>query len=371
MSRNKEKFRGTETLIQQPRTKKLSSSRLPQKNSVDLEKLTQRRRATIKEHGHQYAIENIEHALFTDYQLTYINKGSEKLVYESEKHPNIVIKAEIEPIKEYLHTSDERFHQETREYMARKSARFSELKKYFGKDHVHNQKQFAVTIPMNPQLYFNIFQKFVDETVTDARTIITVQKKAIELTDKRCHQIVSYYAENQDNLAAAYKENTRKFIYNSAHKDNVTSDEMLLSSIQPPESSLPQLLDACKHNTDMRASLREFTARAAIYTNNTGEILDILGGGNVTLFPDGKTWSYKLIDAVHPIEKAFIITKQALPQLDENLNTDGKTIIANTINYTRTINGLASHFGLSERLDLIPDELKDEKMIDFEQLLRE
>jgi hypothetical protein len=61
-----------------------------------------------------------------------------------------------------------------------------------------------------------------------------------------------------------------------------------------------ELLDQAATDAQLSAVLKDFTERTMAYSQETGEILDLAGADNVTVFRKDGTWRYRLVDALYP-----------------------------------------------------------------------
>ena len=120
-------------------------------------------------------------------------------------------------------------------------------------------------------------------------------------------------------------------------------------------------------------NVRDFVKRAVSFTNEEQRILDIMGGGNVILYahkdPDTnkRAWNYTFVepglpdmpDPINANNKMNMLqkTRELLaPQLLEKLPLFSEMdcyCLLNTLNFVRTINGLAVVLGCQERIHLL------------------
>ncbi len=118
---------------------------------------------------------------------------------------------------------------------------------------------------------------------------------------------------------------------------------------------LAQLLNATRRDAGLRNVMREFVERAIAYSNDTGEIVDILGeGDNVVLRREADGWTVRMLDPLHPCEKPLVNLRFALTMLSESGPHDDVRTYAitaiNGLNYVRTMNGLARVLNIQKRL---------------------
>ncbi|WP_237106371.1 hypothetical protein, partial [Nonomuraea sp. MG754425] len=117
--------------------------------------------------------------------------------------------------------------------------------------------------------------------------------------------------------------------------------------------SVSRLLVRTAEDPALRAAVRAFAGNAIAYTRATGEIMDLVGNGNV-IFP--ASGSYLLVDALSPSPLPTSAASEALQRLDarEPLTAKDRAILLNVLNYVRTVNALADATGLAERIGIVP-----------------
>lgn len=123
--------------------------------------------------------------------------------------------------------------------------------------------------------------------------------------------------------------------------------------------SIAQLL----HDPTFWPVAGDFFARAAHYTEETGENLD-LQPNNIIFYQDkANSWQYKLVDALCPPPRAMIDETRAILRsvlygrgTYPALSRKGKIAMMNAFNYTRTINAFNRRLGTGARVDLVDEQ---------------
>ncbi len=264
------------------------------------------------------------------YQLELIGQGVENLVYEAKGYPGVVLKGSKVILAETLAwnashglspETDSPYIQELREgRLAEARAAYQNLRTFFG-NHVLPQKQLLMEVPFNTSVLRELKKvaKTHDYQIpTEGKgvgwTIVTIQKKTEVLNDWR-----------------------------------------LLSLRKDPY--LTDLLHRASKDAGLAKVLADFQRRAVQHAKSTQDILDVIGKDNIVFHQtDTGSWSYTLIDAIHPFVKPRALEKTRLALAGQNrgeaIPADMRDTFIDTLNYVAIINILGKEFETNMRIDL-------------------
>lgn len=325
-----------------------------------------------------------DHSMVKKYEPKFLARGGEHIVYEIPGRPNVVVKVEAssmkriqrynEVLKQPLDAMQPEMLAPVQDYLEGHRKRYARLTEHFGKEHVLGQKEFLLKVPVTPDILNELYggqpPKGAEET-KESWAMVRVQKRAPEFNDPVRKTVVSGYAETGTPDPDTYARATRALAEGDEHTE-VSSMEF--RSLVPEK--FRELLEIADTDDALKAVLRDFTERAMRYANETGEILDLAGADNVTVFKKDGAWQYRLVDALYPtgtnqsrvsmLDSAKSFAKDAV---DGKTLDEGKTnVLMNTVNFLRTINGLAREVGATERIALLPEGSRGK--VDFLTLLK-
>lgn len=322
-----------------------------------------------------YEVKEMESPVIEHYQPQYLAQGGEHIVYQIPDHPNVVAKVLADSVRTVIGTNAERglpadtltdeLRESGAEYIKKESDRFSKLKDVFGKEHVLNQKKSIAKLPINEKILEELFHGNPPAHPEEVYGIVVVQEAAQEFRDKNRLTVVSGYAEKSDINPELYHSVNAKLLLG----EDVSKEEFL--ELQS-NNHLVKLLEKSESDDSLKKAIKDFVVHAIEYTEKTGETLDLAGSDNVIFFDKDGTWNYKLVDALYPQRSDMIErTKNAIEQIQmmgitEPQNTN---ILMNSLNYIRTINGLAGLLGVEKRIKIIPED-DDIKDLDFLSLIK-
>jgi hypothetical protein len=322
-----------------------------------------------------YEVKEIDSPIVEHYQPQYLAQGGEHIVYQIPDHPNVVVKVLADSVKRVIEvnadkgvpadTITDELRDSGGEYIKKESERFNRLKEIFGKEHVLNQKKSIVKLPINEKILAKLFNDNPPAHPEEVYGIVVVQEAAQEFRDENRLTVVSGYAESSDINPELYNSVNAKLLSG----EDVSKEELL--GLQS-NNHLAKLLNKSESEDSLKDVIRDFVTHAIEYTDKTGETLDLAGSDNVIFFEHDGIWNYKLVDALYPQRSNMIErTRQAIEQVQmmgitepENVN-----ILMNSLNYIRTINGLASLFGIEERINVL-SENDDIESLDFLSLIK-
>lgn len=318
------------------------------------------------------------------YAPKYLARGGEHIVYEIPGRPDVVVKVEtaaMKRIQRYNAVSKEPLDrmppevlEDAQTYLDDHRKRYARMTAHFGKEHVLGQKEFLLKVPVTQDIMNELYggepPKGSDVT-NESWAVVRIQKRAPEFADPERKTVVAGYTEMGTPDPETYARVTRVL---------VEGDENTASSTEEFRSLVPEqfraLLEMVDKDESLKATLRDFVEKTMLYANETGEILDLAGSDNVTVFKKDGAWQYRLVDALYPSgtnpdRTSMLDAAKMAAQESANGRTidEGKTnILLNTVNFLRTINGLAREVGVKERIALLPEA--DRGKVDFLTLLK-
>jgi len=325
-----------------------------------------------------FELQGIEHDLIDRYSPVFLGKGGENLVYEVPGR-GVVIKARVEPIRKILlynfsqnlplDTFPSEIHERSADYLRKEAARYNQLKKYFGPEHVIIQREYVMKIPMTEDILRFIFDGNPPGKVSEVFTIVTVQKRLKAIEDPNRLGIMSGYAENNNVPSEIYQQITSHLIFGKNLDEKLEREHLL--QIQSSES-LRILLESIDSDGLLRECLQELITKVITFTTETGEILDFAGEDNIVIYKNenGK-WNYSLVDCRYPRTKMVEETKTILTKLSrgEKIEKGEKNTLKNVFNFVRTVNGLAEQLGIHKRINIIPENISVDNL-DFLEIIR-
>jgi hypothetical protein len=327
-----------------------------------------------------YELSDIDHELVLKYEPKFIAKGGEHIVYEAAGHPDVVVKVASESLRTTIDWNAQHdlpmdslpneIDIRAREYIKEEARRFQQLKAYFGAEHVLSQKKFLSKVPVTEDALNNLYEGHPPLKGSEAWAVIAIQKRAEELSDPDHLALVAGYAEQGEVSDEGWKAATDHLIFGESMETPLRENEFL--EVQSNER-IKALLKEAESDTDLKDSLKELIEKSIIYTEETGEILDLIGDDNIVFSKKDGKWNYRLVDALYPhstkmVEraKAIILKLSTGTGIDES----EQNVLMNAFNYIRTINGLAEQLGVEKRLSIVPKGMGNE-VVDYLKLIRE
>lgn len=321
----------------------------------------------------------IDHPIVQKYQPKFLARGGEHVIYDIPGHPDIVVKVETETMRKIqsnnvekglpLGGMDPELLPHVTEFMQTYKERQRMLVEHFGREHTLSVRQALMKVPVTEQLLTALHDGVPPVgtgDIKEAWAIVRVQKRAQECVDPTHVTVMSGYAENRHTDPDAYKHVTDALV--ECDPDAKFTDEEYRSLLYKP---MPELLDTLAQDPALAATLKDFVERTIEYAKATGEMLDLAGRDNVTVFKKDDSWNYRLVDALYPGDgtqtldaASAAITKAANGEV---LHDGEMSVILNAINFARTINGLALKLGVRQRITLVPEEVRGK--VDFRALL--
>ena len=325
-----------------------------------------------------FDLEGVEHETVEKYRPQFLDKGGEQIVYEVPDHPDIVAKVNVESLKGIIdwnihhgkapNSFSEEIKQRAEKILREEMRRCQELRTYFGSEHIPKQKQYLIQVPLTPEILDELYDNNPPIMTDAAWSITTIQERIDEIRDPSRLALVGGYTEKIQQPLENYSRVTEHLVFGKDLEEKLTRDEFL--QIQGNED-LKNLLEKSAGDLQLKTVLQELIEKIILYTNNTGEILDLAGHDNIIMYLKDDAWSYTLVDAKYPGNNAIIESlKLSLEKLmnGPEIEEHDENILLNAFNYIRTVNGIAEQLDSKARIHVTPD-ITDLK-IDFQTLLR-
>lgn len=338
-----------------------------------------------------YSVEGVEHEVTEKYDLEYFANGGEHIVMEVDGHPEVVAKVDIFSIRDAVkiaHTFGESLEQISEEmrrkfdrYVSKEKVRYQTLKDVFGTEHVPKIKKFFMKVPVTPKIIKEIFKpdlaiKYFGDKEEDypkeLDAVVSIQQKVEGSQDVNTRYVLSGYAEKtEDIFESDYIHQTEELVFGidrveekdseygkgGKDSDNKKGDkdfdkESFLRAQHVPY--IRYLFEEINRKPMLFDAVADFLIKTVEYVNTSGEILDIVGRGNVAFIPGRDEYKYYLIDALYPhkeltiehLKKAF----ESFGEKGDSISNSEKCDIYNGLNFVRTINGLAAYMKLDTRI---------------------
>ena len=326
-----------------------------------------------------FGLEGVEHELIENYQPKFLAIGGEHVVYEIPDHPDIVAKVEVMSLKDSITWNDEHgepmgvlseeFKAQRDEYIKLHIEKYQQLKKYFGNEHVLPQKEFLLKVPVPPNVLRLLYDEKPPLQGTETWSVAKIQRRAAELSDQNRLSLVAGNAELENLNAEEYNRVTEHLVFGKDSEMPLKENELL--DIQSKDD-LKKLLEQAENDDELMVSLRELLKKIVIYTNETGDVIDIIGKDNLVFTRKDGKWTYRLVDPLYPGDKKIVSeAKAVLLKLSKGIefNNEEHRFLMHTFNIVRTVNGLAEQVGIPERIDIVPEDM-EKKDMDYWALLK-
>ncbi len=330
-----------------------------------------------------------DHDLVAHYKPKYLARGGDHLVYEVDNHPDVIIKASTFIIKDIL-CDNEKYKlpldtfsgdlkKELEDEISQKNIQIRQLRKYFGNGHTLSERRYLTKVPITKEILDEIFKNDWKKRVTpegsedlkEVWSAVIVQQRAEAINDpNHLGLYFGTFLEERGFDLSEYQTLNKLLIQNDIQFEG---DINLFLSLQdnPKTHALKDVLEKTSEDNELKDKLVELINKIILYANETGNILALAGEDNLILYPENNDWNYLLLDVL-PIhnEPVFSCSKEIISKLlkGEKISDHEKTLLMKSLNFTRTINGLALSLKIPERLNLISSENRGQN-IDFYTLL--
>lgn len=319
------------------------------------------------------AMGKIDSPVIEHYNPKYLSGGGEHLVFEIPGRDKVVAKinhmllgAQLEFVaRRGIGPTYDSYLQGLVEQKAKVRMR---LNNYFP-GHLLSERDTVGTIPVSQDLIAEVFpdsaesiNSAIKTELTDIKTIIRIQEKLPpEAIDTKTARSFNFRRlEFVRNISATDYEELSEYLIGP--KPDVSDEEMrkLFIDIAGPE--IRGLYELAIQHEDIEKAIEDFLTRAAKYTNETGNILDLSGRNNVIFFDDDGQPTYLMPDVVYPssdtANNSMEVFQVDLSRLRGQYSKPS-TLLIDTLNYTRTINGLCELLGLPDRISILSKEAID------------
>jgi hypothetical protein len=298
------------------------------------------------------------------YKPTFLGMGGEHMVFAIEDHPNVVAKVDYVKLRRMIQMNhevgapldhiDPSMMSRVREVLDEDVRRSRELRQHFPETTLR-ERVYLQCIPLNRALAAEAFTDqdpvtaMVPEETTAVATLVRIQRRAPEhAIDDDALSLSFRYQEQQDSVDVQQ--------YNKINAALVDNEGMFDQSSWRTTLSEEgaALIDAAKQSAEAHKALRDFVEKAMHYARETGEGLDLAGSGNVTFFKEDDTWRYLLLDAKYPAPKLIDEARTAFIAWNdgEKLDKRSASILMNSLNMTKLLNGFAATLGIEDRFQL-------------------
>lgn len=306
------------------------------------------------------------------YNLQFLGKGGEHVVFSIPDHPNLVAKANIFSITNALNnanridipgltdqTAREDFEltpQLQRQLAAREGLRLAQLGNYFGKEHIPSTKRFVLDIPMSDQLVQELRLGQTYDKLPDHVAALVSMQKRLDIPEESSTKmgLIGDYPEKRGVDSNIIGRANDALLYGV--ETDLTTDEFL--TLYP---MLTERISKIEADPKLKKSLGDFVQRAIRYTNETGDGLDLIGGDNVyfTKSEDG-SWDFQMPDAISMRAKLVEDASRRIEEIavGREPRISDPNVILNAVNYVRVINWLAQQLGVEDRIDMFGPQTK-------------
>jgi hypothetical protein len=337
-----------------------------------------------------FPLDKIIHPLLVKYPTSYLAQGGEHLVFDvgkrkvPEQMRDVVVKANIHYARmlqelgaEYSENTEELpnfVRDDMEDSIKLDREKYERFRSYFGANNVSPQRKFLMRVPVSKDIGRVVFPD-MDMPPEEAWTVVTVQKRAKELGPEyatRRHDIGTTYAERKPRVTPeAYAETSARLFSGEPKGKRRENGVETMEEIVPRNA---RLLSLAEREPGLKAQVIDFVRKAIKYSQDTGEIVDMIGRNNIAFVydtkPDGsRVWRYKITDGfcAHPSDMGIRNAEYAVSDLvDEGKTTEERLVcFMNVANYVRAINAMAEQLGIRERLRVFTGLPKDtyKKMI--------
>ncbi|MFA6099256.1 MAG: hypothetical protein WC750_00055 [Patescibacteria group bacterium] len=297
--------------------------------------------------------------------LHLIGKGGEHVVFEDLRYPNYVLKVDFIESLPVLY-AQARGDEEAEKAVAKlhekaeiHNQRLKILQSFFPLGSVPLELVAVKELPISEEVILGIMR---DRNLDIPKKLVvpallpllcTIQHKINLPKDNRVN-IYSSYAELNRTILLEYYLEGHRLLAGAEPIGPATqvAREKIIYYIYP---SLRSVGEKLKTDQGLKRVLGQYVKQAMAYSVQTGEIIDMAGGGNVLFITnEDKTWQPFLMDALSPPELNFKLLKQSalMVKHGQELDIHTKANVLNVINYVRFANALAMLAGLPDRLDV-------------------
>jgi len=298
--------------------------------------------------------------------------GGENIVYTLHGHPDVVVKAEMDPLLAQIEGPDSDMDENAdnqivrlQKSLAKENASYNELRTYFGNEHVPTTRRYVLNVPVSKDTLSAIYKAKrrsvpdVEVKTNELPTIVAIQENVPQITGDKSLDVRGGFAElrkpadmlpNTESYKKAYETATQDLVCNPESGAAFDLDQFLI--IHP---DLRPLIAQADTNPLLKEPLEDFVKKGMKYSKETGNGLDLAGKKNILFFekPD-QSWNYKLVDALSPhSEKVLQRAEGLMEKVAKEPLVDGEPFaLTGAVNYVRIMNGLAKYLDIDEHLEM-------------------
>ncbi len=234
---------------------------------------------------------------------------------------------------------------------------FEMVKKYFPLESILRARTVIRDVPITPAIAREIMDvakltKLSPKETVKVPTIVRYQKEipteaeiesdpvarsfGFRYAERYNIPLGDYYRLNQ--MCAGRAEFDRDLFINFLHK------------------GFADILREARTDERLREVISELVGRIIKFTNETNEMMDLAGKGNLRVYKNAEgEWKYLLVDVWAGMDWADA-NQLARSKINRDTRLGGyaSSNLLNATNYARLMNGLAIMFGVRERLELFP-----------------
>jgi hypothetical protein len=307
------------------------------------------------------------HQIELQYAPEFYAKGAEQLVYKIPGHPDIVIKAQIAPMRHVISMIEAanpnadvemKILQYGKEINAQANNRHKELRDHFGK-HVLPQRCIFMKVPVTQGILNRVYPNSRTlPNIYETWTLVTIQRYADAVTWNGKLGVQCGYVEREDlqgkseheigTKCEEYKRVTDHLVFQKNPHQKLGIEEFLGVQKHP---SLRMLIERSNQDSNLRFALTRFLVDMIKFTNETDEFIDLAGRDNVLFHQNDGVWTYTLID---PLVSQGKIIRRVRSAISNNIiDATSRRLLLHILNYIRTVNGLAEQLSIKERVDVM------------------
>ncbi|MDD5438500.1 MAG: hypothetical protein PHC70_05170 [Patescibacteria group bacterium] len=315
--------------------------------------------------GQQLVMQASDECRVLPHILHLIGKGGEHIVFEDLRYPNYVLKVDFIESLPVLYAQIRGQEEidaavtKLQEKAAAHNERLKILQSFFPLGSVPLELVAVKNLPVTEEVVLGVMRdRNLDIpkhlTIPQSLPLLCTIQHKIDLPKDNRVNIYSSYAELNRTILLEYYLDGHRLLAGAEPigPADPLAREKIIYYIYP---SLRSVGEKIGQDQKLKKVLGQYVKQAMAYSVETGEIIDMAGGGNVLLIknPDGH-WQPFLMDALSPPELNFKLLKQASLMIKhgQDLDVHTKANVLNVINYIRFANALAMLAGLPDRLDV-------------------
>ena len=318
----------------------------------------------LADFGHELVMRASDECRVLPHILHLIGKGGEHVVFEDIRYPNYIVKIDfIESLPVLYAVAQgqgplQKAVAELKDKAKIHSCRLRELQSYFPSGSVPLEIVAVKNIPLRTDVVLALMH---DRNLQVPKKLIvppslpllcTIQRRIILPKDKI--DIYSSYSELNRTISLDYYAAGHRLLA-GAEAIGPADREARNKIIRYIYPSLGSLMKKLVDDPNFMRALADYIRRAMRYTLDTGEIIDMAGGGNVMFFKnDDGYWQPFLMDVLSPPELNVELIHQTALLIkhgqDVDIHTKANTL--NVLNYIRFANALAILSNITDRLEV-------------------